>query len=385
MPTILHVINDVDYWLMHREPLAQAARLAGYNVVLAASSHPNLKKAEELGYKVIELQIDRFRLGWGDVLLFLKLRRLFCYQQFELVHLFTVKPLLFGGLALASLKVSKRSKAIATVAGLGRAFKASPIKTLLLILGLQYGIGQTADFITFENPDDRNRYISSGIVKASKAKLLKGAGVNTAIFHPPLIRKANGGVNFLFAGRMLKSKGILQYLSAASLLGKKYKDCTFFVAGLPSQNEPDAVTDEELEPFKGLDCVNWLGAVKQEEMPDLLRKMDVFVLPTQYQEGLPRSCLEAGACGLAVIAGDVEGTRYLIEDGKTGLLVSMNDAKNLTLAIERLYLSAEVREYLGQNLREKIINEGFDSNAIFSQFIKLYKAIIRSVQIGNNP
>ncbi|MBS7804518.1 glycosyltransferase family 4 protein [Rhizobiales bacterium TNE-4] len=377
MPTILHVINDVDYWFMHREPLAQAARLSGYDVVLAAPPHQNLRKAEKLGYKVIELEIDRFRLCWSDAVLFFRLRRLLCDNQFDLVHLFTIKPILFGGLALASLKKSRRSKAIATVAGLGRAFKTGLIQRLVLVSALRYGVGQTADFITFENPDDRNRYITSGIVKPSAAKFLKGAGVNTKVFYPSMTRQSSGKVNFLFAGRMLKSKGILQYLTAASLLGKKHAGCAFFVAGLPSQNEPDAVTNDELEPFKRLTFINWLGAVKQEEMPDLLRKMDVFVLPTQYQEGLPRSCLEAGACALAVIAGDVEGTRYLIEDGQTGLLVQSGGADNLSLAMERLYLSPDTREYLGKNLHAKISNEGFDSDTIFGQFIKLYKATIR--------
>ncbi len=374
MSTILHVINDASYWLMHREQLARAARNQGHIVIVASAEGYGQSQIKALGYECITIPIARFGFSISDILLSAYLRSLFCSGRFDIVHLMTIKPILVGGCVLAATPKGRRPKMIATVAGLGRVFNSYlPIRTLVAI-ALRLGVGRTAKYITFENPFDKEVYVGKKIINSERAVVLNGAGVDLEIFTPRVQKRKEERIVFLFAARLLRSKGVIEYFDAARILKDELGDkVAFQIAGLPAFDEPDGLGREEVERLSRDPAIEWLGRVDPEKMPDVLRDSDVFVLPTAYPEGIPRACIEAGACGVAVIAGSVPGTRYLLEDDRNGILLRRNDVTELAAAMKKLFQDSHFRNMLAQNLRNKILTDGFSLNSVNHKFLSLYE------------
>lgn len=369
---VLHIINDLPYWLMHREPIAAAAKDAGFHVAVASANHEIRKAVVSRGYDFHPLPVDRFSLGPNDLRLVFAIRRLLKAEVPDVVHLFTIKPLLLGGLAVRSLPPGERPRVIGTIAGLGRGFDLPPAKRTLLIGGLKAGLGHVASVLTFENPDDAQAYVTAGIVPASRVEVFNGAGIDLDRYRPALHPAPDRPLTFLFASRLLRSKGALVFAEAARRLkGIHGPRVHFRMAGLEAAGEPDAVSPGELAAIKADPAIEWLGAVGHEQMPRIMQETDVFVLPTSYPEGLPRSCLEAGACGAAIIAGDVPGTRFLIEHDQDGILLTDTGPEAVSGAMERMFDQGE-RNRLVAAMRQKIIEGGFGIDAISARFLGLY-------------
>ena len=371
-PYVLHIINDLPYWLMHREPIAAAAQRAGFRVSVASADNAIRDEVVERGYNFFPLPVDRFSLSSADLHLIFAIRRLLRQEKPQIVHLFTIKPLLFGGIALRSMDYRYRPRAIGTVAGLGRGFDLSAGKRQILISGLRAGLGQVTSAVTFENPSDAKTYVDLGIIPALRAEVFKGAGIDLSRYKPSPLARPDTPVVFLFASRLLRSKGVIAFAEAAKRLKAAYGPrVRFLMAGIEALGEPDAVPAHELAAIKNDPAIEWLGGVDSTQMPSVMRQAHVFVLPTSYPEGLPRSCLEAGACGLAVIAGDVPGTRFLIQPEDDGILLSSPDTAHVASAMERLLNPGE-RGRLADALHQKIRDGGFSIDAIAGRFLELY-------------
>ena len=371
-PYVLHIINDLPYWLMHREPIAAAAQRAGFRVSVASADNALRDDVVERGYNFFPLPVDRFSLSSADLHLIFAIRRLLRQEKPQIVHLFTIKSLLFGGIALRSMDYRYRPRVIGTVAGLGRGFDLSAGKKQILVNGLKAGLGQVASAVTFENPGDAQTYIDVGIITGSRAEVFNGAGIDLSCYQPSPLARPDSPVVFLFASRLLRSKGVIAFAQAAKRLKAAYgSHVRFLMAGIEALGEPDAVSAHELAAIKNDPAIEWLGAVDSTQMPSVMRQAHVFVLPTSYPEGLPRSCLEAGACGLAVIAGDVPGTRFLIKHEDDGILLPSPDTAHVASAMERLLNPGE-RVRLADALHQKIRDGGFSIEAIAGRFLELY-------------
>jgi glycosyltransferase involved in cell wall biosynthesis len=378
VPSVLHVINDVPYWLHHRKALARRAQEQGFSVSLAAPADLAAVSFPEGDIPFFPIEIDRFSLNRRDLSLFLKMRGLFANGRFDIVHLMTIKPLLIGGLAAASLQDQVRPTVIGTVAGLGRAFAMDGLRRRLMLNGLSAGLGRSATAVTFENPGDASTYVSTGILQPIQVEVLKGAGVDLAQYFPAA-RERSAPLRFLFASRLLKAKGICAFVIAAREAKRRFGDAVqFSVAGVSVPGEPDGLTQAEIDAIIQEPAIEWLGAVPGSDMPELLRACDVFVLPTQYPEGMPRSLLEAGACGLAVIAGDVAGTRALIAPNRDGILLADCEAATVFQAIEKLVDDAPLRRRLGAALLRKVHEDGFGLDAVNDTFVQLYRRVLAS-------
>lgn len=373
-PKVLHVINDVKYWLAHREKLGAAAKSAGFNVAVAAPDSEDASRLTELGYEFHPLPLTRFRLNLQDICLIATLARLVRREHFDVVHLMTIKPILFGGLVLRLMKAKQRPKVIATVAGLGRGFALKNLAFALLRTSLAFGVGKVAKTVTFENPDDAERYVAERIIQSGQVVVLKGAGIDLVEYQPNPARP-DQPIRVLFASRLLHSKGIMAFAEAARRLKAAYGDATEFqVAGMAAIHEKDGLTDAEMRGLQRDPCLNWLGAVPSHLMPAVMSNAHIFVLPTSYPEGLPRCLLEAGACGATVIAGNVPGTRFLINTGTDGILLKHCDPVSVTEAIQQLIDDAPLRHLMAEALRQKIQANGYSIEAINSALIRLYAA-----------
>ena len=373
---VLHIINDLPYWLMHREPIAAAAVKAGFQVTVASANHEIRHEVLARGYGFQPLPLNRFGLGFKDLQLLVAIKRLILSIKPDIVHLFTLKPLLFGGIVLRSISSSNRPTVVGTVAGLGRGFNLPALPKNLLIWGLIKGLGKVASCLTFENSTDAKVYIDSGIVSASRVKIFMGAGIDLHTFKPNNFSKSKEFVTFLFAARLVRAKGTICFAEAARQLKLKYGSrVRFRMAGIIAPEDPDTVSSDELSAIKNDPSIEWLGEVTLDQMCFLMQETDVFVLPTSYAEGLPRSCLEAGACGATVIAGDVSGVRALIDDNINGIILSDSKLETLVAAMERMIVFSEFIEF-GLALRKKIEKGKFGLDIVVKEFLIIYENLV---------
>ena len=379
---LLHVCNDLPYWIAHRRPIAEAARDAGWKVTLATAPHAAVAGLAAAGFSHIALPVDRFQFNpVADARLFGSLLPSMTQARFDTVHLFTIKPLLIGGLAARlapALMRGSRSRIIGTVAGIGRALDGSTSgwQVSALHRGLAAGLGRCASAVTFENSGDRDFYARNGLVDTARAHVLPGAGIDLATFKPVPLARDPDVITVLFAGRLLRSKGVVDLMDAASILKARFGDrLRVHIAGSHTDNDPDGLSATERQRLESGREVRYLGARDAAEMPALMASADIFVLPTRYPEGLPRVLLEAGATGAALVAGDVDGTRAFIEHEANGLLLENTGGAAIADAVTRLAEDPQMRRRFGDAARDKLECGGYDIRNIAAQFLRLYEGL----------
>ena len=374
---LLHVCNDLSYWSAHRRPIAEAARDAGWKVSVATAPHAGADALAAAGFEHLALPIERFRLNpLVDIRFFLEMQRLLGAGRYDTIHLFTIKPLLIGGLAARfARRQGHAPRLIGTVAGLGRALDtASRWRAAVTALGLKAGLGKTAAAVTFENQGDRDFYVANGSIELSRTHVLPGAGVDLQEFRPNPAGRVSDTVTILHAGRLLRSKGVMELVAAAKILRAQFgKSVRVIIAGSHTDGDPDGLDDGERGLLETSADVEFLGARSPREMPELMASADIFVLPTRYPEGLPRVLLEAGATGAALVAGDVDGTRAFITHDVNGLLLPRTDATSIAATLATLVTDQALRQRLGSAARAGLEQGGYDVRAVTAKFLDLYE------------
>jgi glycosyltransferase involved in cell wall biosynthesis len=262
-----------------------------------------------------------------------------------------------------------------SVTGLGYLFISNKWTTKFLrslILPFYKKILQARrSWIIFENSDDLDAFTNSGLVNPAKASLIKGSGVDTAKFSPP--EKLSGCKEqiVLFAARLLVDKGILDFIEAAKIIRIKNITVKFIVAGDTDDGNPSSITKSLLNSLKEEKIAEFLGHVDNIEA--IINTATIVVLPS-YREGTPKILLEAAAMGKPIIATDVPGCREIVEHGKNGLLVPVNDPQQLAAGILKLLEDENLRQKMGAYSREKAVKE-FDSNHVAQHTVAVYKKV----------
>jgi glycosyltransferase involved in cell wall biosynthesis len=175
------------------------------------------------------------------------------------------------------------------------------------------------------------------------------------------------------AARLLWDKGVREYINAAQILAERGVPVDFLLAGEPDVAAPGYVPTEKLNRWDESGIIRWLG--HRSDMPALLREVDVAVLPTHYNEGLPRFLVESASSGLPLIASDLPACHRVVEDGVNGYIVPRKNPRRLAKAIEHLARNSKVRQRMGRASREKAISK-FDQNKIVDQWLNLYRSMI---------
>jgi len=173
----------------------------------------------------------------------------------------------------------------------------------------------------------------------------------------------------LFASRILKDKGIIELIKASKKLSKITKNFELFIAGIIDSQNPSSVSHEEIKSWEAINYLKYMGHVN--DMNDLYKKIHVAVLPS-YREGLPKSLLEAAACGKPIITTDVTGCRDVIIDGKNGILVNPKDSDELFLAMKKMLLNKKIRLVMGKEGRIFVKKNFLIENTV-KKLIHLYK------------
>jgi glycosyltransferase involved in cell wall biosynthesis len=266
--------------------------------------------------------------------------------QPDKVFTYTVKPVIWGTLAT---RLAGVPEIYSMITGLGMSFskpkslKGRVFRNLVRML-YRGGVGRSTK-VFFQNPDDYQDFVDNGILAdTSKAVRTMGSGVNLERF--PRMPLPQGPMVFLLIARLLKEKGILEFVEAAQSLKPSYPDARFVVVGPHDPSLSHAVSQSELDDWMAAGQVEFIGHVN--DVRPWLEQASVFVLPSYYREGTPRSALEAMATGRAVITADAPGCRETVTDGETGFLVPPRDVDSLADAMRSFLTDGGLAARMGE-------------------------------------
>jgi glycosyltransferase involved in cell wall biosynthesis len=263
---------------------------------------------------------------------------------------------------------------INALTGLGFAFTSGSAKALLLrpVLSmlLRLLLNNPRQTVLIQNADDRDGMLSLGIA-AERIVLIPGSGVDVEALRP--LPEPGGPMTIAFVGRLLEDKGIHSLIRAHALLRERGSAVELLIAGTPDPANPASVSEQEARGWSRQPGITWLGHV--EDIATVWARAHVAVLPSR-REGLPKSLLEAAACGRPMIATDVPGCREIERPDETGVLVPFGDERALGDAIELLAQSRQRRERYGATARRLVV-ERFSARMIGRQTVDLYRSLMR--------
>ena len=289
----------------------------------------------------------------------------------DLVFSYFSKPVIFGTLAA---KFAKVPRVIGMLEGLGYAFTEQPeglSKKAKLIKSIQVLLYKIAlpqlDKIIFLNPDDPKDLLETYHIKVKQVDVLGGIGLNLDEYNYQPIETLDSPINFLFIGRLLKEKGINDFIAAAKIVKQSYPDVQFTVLGAIDSANPGALQPSELDRLVSSNIINYPGQV--DDVQKWIAASHIFVLPS-YREGVPRSTQEAMAIGRAVITTDVPGCRETVIDGVNGFLVEKWNPQVLAEKMIYFIEHPEQVAIMGQE-SYKIAQDKFDADEVNKRLIDM--------------
>jgi glycosyltransferase involved in cell wall biosynthesis len=369
-PRLLYVVTEDWYFLSHRLPMARAAKAAGYEVHVATRIKNGGTAIEKQGFTPHALSWSRGSLSaFGSLAAVLELRRLLRKLDPDILHNVSLKPVLLG--TTASLGLSDMA-VVNSVTGLGTLFigeaKVSGITRRAVRVALRHLLRRPRSKTVVQNPDDRAFVIALGAPEETVA-LIPGSGVDTKLLTP--LPEPPPPVTAAYVGRMLADKGVHILIRALALLGKRRVPLQLLLAGDCDKENPGSLVPEQLREFASRYGINWLGHVA--DIRDVWRRAHFAVLASR-REGLPKSLLEAAACGRAMVATDAPGCREIAIEGRTALTVPVDDVTALADAMEKLAGDAALREKFGKAARA-LVEAKFSAESIGQQTVALYKSL----------
>lgn len=334
-------------------------------------SFEDVKKIEALGAIPVVYTINRGGINpLHDVKATLELTKKLKRIKPDIVFSFAAKAVVFGTLAA---KLARIPKIVGMIEGLGYTFTEQPlgsnIKTNLIkraqILLYKVALPQL-DNLIFLNPDDPKDLLYRYSIKVNKVEVLGGIGLNLEDYNYSNVYPITP--TFIFIARLLAEKGIHNYIAAARIVKERYSDTRFIVLGSIDKQSLGALTDSELSKYVDSNIIEHLGHV--DNVSEWIAKSSVFVLPSYYREGVPRSTQEAMATGRAVITTDVPGCRETVVDGVNGFLVGKWDSEALAEKMIYFIENPEQIAIMG-NESYKIAQEKFDAEKVNQRLLKM--------------
>ena len=337
----------------------------GYEVIVTGPDDTDVDKITDLGAKFVKIPMNKTGTNiFGDLKYLYSLFKLFKKEKPDITLGYTVKPVVYGAIA-AKLAGVKKINSMVTGGGYTFTAKTFKAKLLGLVVKILYKIGfSVANNVIFQNTDDLNEFCDKKLVKRKKCHTVNGSGVNTARFLPCEYPKT---ITFFMLSRLLKSKGVSEYLEAAKIVKNIYPDTRFCLLGKYETSMQDALSKDYVEQFLSEGIVE-----RFEETTDVrpyYAECSVYVLPS-YREGTPRTVLEAMAMGRPIITTDTNGCRETVIESKNGFLVPVGDSDKLADAMIKFIENSELIAIMGQESINYCV-EKFDVNKVNSDMINI--------------
>lgn len=330
----------------------------GYEVIVTGPDETDVDKIASLGAVFRKIYMNKNGTSvFKDIGYCGKLVRLMRVEKPAVVLGYTVKPVVYGAIA-AKIAGVKNINCMITGGGYTFTAKTPKAKILGIIVRILYRISLCcADHVIFQNKDDMNEFVARGLVQKTKCDVVHGSGVDMKKFNKVEFPKT---INFFMLSRLLKSKGVNEYLKAAEIVKDRYPDVNFTLLGKYETSMQDAVDRIYVEELVDK------GVVKRyDETSDVrpfYKQCSVYVLPS-YREGTPRTVLEAMAMGRPIITTDANGCRETVQDGKNGFLVPVKNVNVLAEKMEEFIIHPELMNSMGNESYE-LCRKKYDVNKV---------------------
>ena len=356
-----------------RADLIRTLLKKGHQVYAFTSEYTaeDLKKIEKLGATPITYTLNRGGLNpLADIIATYRLSKKIKKINPDLVFSYFSKPVIFGTLAA---KIAKVPKIIGMLEGLGYTFTDQPeglSKKTQFIKKIQVFLYKIAlpqlDQLIFLNPDDPKDLLEKYAIQVKKVEVLGGIGLN--LEHYKYSTNFTSDISFIFIARLLAEKGIHDYIEAAKIVKEKYPLVKFIVLGAIDKEALGSLKEEELASLVKTNIIEYPGHVSN--VSEWIENSSVFVLPSYYREGVPRSTQEAMAIGRAIITTDVPGCRETVVDGVNGFLVPKWDPEALAEKMIYFIEHPEQVRLMGAE-SYKIAVEKFDAEKVNQRLVNI--------------
>ena len=364
-PVLVYLVTQDWYFMSHRVPMARAAQRAGYDVHVITHVDKDRAAIEALGFRVHPVE---WRRGSVSPFAFFanmsEIRRLYRKISPDLVHHVALQPTVVGSLAATGLPFARLN----AVAGFGFVFTSTTLKARIARPAfralLRYVLNNRHASVLVQNPDDHAAVKALGIID-DRIFIIRGSGVETDKLTP--VEEPPDPITIGFVGRLLDDKGVRILVRAHEILARQGRRMRLLIAGDPDPANPASIPLAEIESWRQRG-VEVLGHVA--DIGKFWASAHIAVLPSR-REGLPKSLLEAAACGRPIVATDVPGCREIARENLNALLVPPDNAQALADGIARLADDKELRHKFGAAGRRLVENE-FSANRVGSEIVALY-------------
>ncbi|MCM5527618.1 glycosyltransferase family 4 protein [Parasegetibacter sp. NRK P23] len=369
MSTIALVANTS--WSMYnfRRGLIRALRAQGHKVLVIAPQDNFSAALVAEGVEFVPLYIDNYGTSpLNEWRTFWTLVRIYRQYAPGLIFHYTIKPNIFGTLAASFCKIPS----VAVITGLGHTFSKSWMTGLVVPL---YRLAmKRSKGIWFLNEQDKAVFVQRKIGDPSRMMVLPGEGVDTNFFYASGKIPAHP-ISFLYAGRMLKDKGVEDFAAAAAIVKRKHPGVTFRMVGFIDQENPNSITVQKLLEWQQEKTVEYLG--ESTDIRPFIHAADCVVLPSYYGEGLSRVLMEASSMAKPIITTRNVGCEQLVDEGKNGFLCNTKDPADLALQMEKM-VDKSPDELKSMGLRSRaMIKEKYEESGIINIYLDFIRKMLR--------
>ena len=356
------VINSSWAGYNFRLNLARSLKRHGHKVIFIAPYDQKYSSLIASEFDFFNINLDPQGLNpFYDFKTIVSLYLLLKKESVDLTLNFSVKANIYSSIASRFANIICMSN----VSGLGTVFIKESFVTKVVKHLYKISLGFN-EKVFFQNKSDKELFIASDLVLDEVTEVLPGSGVDLNKFIPTEKQIQSKNLVFLFIGRLIKDKGLLEYIEAIKIVKQKYNNIEFQILGPMESLNATTVSEEEVRGWIKLGLVSYLGSTDSVE--SIIPNCDCVILPS-YREGLPRSLLEAGAMEKPVIASDVAGCSDVVDDGINGLLCKVKDSRDLAdKIIQMINLNDEQRLIMGKAGRAKVL-ERFDEDIVLKRYL----------------
>ncbi len=354
MSKVLFLVNHDVVIYNFRLELVEALLKEGHDVHISSPYGERIDSLVDLGCKYHKITISRHGMNpFKDFKIIRQYKKLMKEISPDIVFSYTIKPNIYGAIAARSRKIP----IVCNITGLGTAVENGGFAQKITIMLYKYAFTKVKK-VYFQNKENQQFFIDHKIA-IGKHDLLPGSGVNLSRFVP---LEYPDTLEFAFISRIMKEKGIDQYLEAASIIKEKYPNTVFHVCGFCEQEY-----EKKLEEYTNKGIILYHGMIRN--VKEIQKKICCTIHPTYYPEGISNVLLESCASARPIITTNRSGCREVVDDGINGYIVEQRNSKDLADKIEKfINLSLEERKQMGMNARLKVENE-FDRNIVVEKYL----------------
>ena len=369
---ILFFVNVDWFFVSHRLPIAVAAFKAGFEVHVVTTMTGKENILRKAGFILHDVPISR---GNASPFSYLKtiseIVKIFRNVKPDLVHLITIKPILLGGIAARIVGIHG---VIAAISGMGYVFinkgLIASIRKWTVKLLYNISLGHKNLRVICQNLNDLDDIQKATKLPNRSFTVIDGSGISLKNFQYTV--DTNKIPKVIMASRMLKDKGVLEFVEAARIIKNANIQVSFILVGSPDPDNPSSITMSQIQDWTEKNILEFWG--HQEDMNQILGQASIIVLPS-YREGFPKVLIEAAAVGRPVVTTDVAGCRDAIYNGVTGVLVPAKDSNALAEAIKKLLVSPETCYKMGKEGR-KMAEKRFDEKITIERHLSIYDQVL---------